>query len=592
MVGETVAANAMTEVPLRMLDNSHVLGSYGEIVAGLQEQLRILLRNNKRSSVSDPLQLLVVGHGGRDSCCSLAVIEAVASDESLSGQLQVHICTCSWPDDTWEEVFVQYLAHIEQKGMIAKGAVQVHSMKFHREHDQISDNLRMHLQNKAAVVQCEQGVDLFVGPLSSQWLQDNYEDHVVHHICMDSTQRARVPVFLVQTNSGLDLCRGIVSSDIQNNIFHGRLQGEAFVQNISFRESVPEECPASLMDLAKLLGSHGDKCWAFKTYLGVDPAGNFALGQVSNFYAGFIVFGAASNVQLPVAGVLEVITSLQLQGHTMPWHFQQEGQPPAPPQWLLGRLLQPVEAPNGQLRVLTEFREANLHSAKSVAQYLSCWMHGRKGRREHGTGKDTQGRFARNFRAQLLLAKHVAKGVKVSCPDFDLWLEGPKLLQEALVCFNRTAAASKALAKKMTARNKVAKAREPDFEYVPAAFFCAAANIMVLDFTCRLLESTQGVDAEFEDIWKFLPTRPSDMDDASDMKSTGAETQALVEVFKQGLINAWRDVCKSSSNHLAVSHIYAGSSYPCLLGDFCHAVGHYLSCGARKLEEDARCASN
>ena len=52
--------------------------------------------------------------------------------------------------------------------MMERGSVDVHSMKFHREHDQICTNLRKHLEGKHWVVQSEPGADFFVEPLSGQ----------------------------------------------------------------------------------------------------------------------------------------------------------------------------------------------------------------------------------------------------------------------------------------------------------------------------------------------------------------------------------------------------------------------------------------
>ena len=75
---------------------------------------------------------------------------------------------------------------------------------------------------------------------------------------------------------------------------------------------------------------------------------------------------------------------------------------------------------------------------------------------------------------------------------------------------------------------------------------------MILDFICRLLESNQGVDAEFKAIWESLPSRREDMSDASDLKSLKPLTHTLAEVFSKGLINACR-------------HSTAVSKIPCII---------------------------
>ena len=74
-----------------------VVGGYHDMVRALQTQL------NKVLDEKNPLQVLVVGHGGRDTMCCMPVIEAVARNEKLRKVVQVHICTSSWPHDEWEE---------------------------------------------------------------------------------------------------------------------------------------------------------------------------------------------------------------------------------------------------------------------------------------------------------------------------------------------------------------------------------------------------------------------------------------------------------------------------------------------------------
>ena len=105
-----------------------------------------------------------------------------------------------------------------------------------------------------------------MGPLSNQCLQGNYEDHVVHHICMGSAQRACVRVWLLQTNADLDLSRGIIRSYVNTNFFCGRLQSDACGQQIGFgEESVDEihrkvqKVPDTLIDLATAIGSAKNK---------------------------------------------------------------------------------------------------------------------------------------------------------------------------------------------------------------------------------------------------------------------------------------------------------------------------------------------
>ena len=526
---------------------SEVLGAYGDIVVGLQAKLQQAKKKQRLS-----LSVIVVGHGGRDSLGALAVVDAIASDPNLRGHVQVHICTCSWADDDWEVVLERYVDHIENKGVISKGTVQVHSMKFHREHKVIREKLDKHLKGKSLVVQCEQGVDFFVNPLSSPWLQDNYEDHWVHDVCMKNAQKAGIPVLLLQTNSDLDLSRGAGESDINTNVFQGRLQTNAFGQKIVFQKGFQaEKIPDSVINLAVAIGLAPDKKEAFKEYLNFDLDDAMLGGAqescqkqpcVQNLYSDFISFGAATMkaAQLPVAGVLEVIASLQQQGHEMPWQYQQVGMEVPQPQWLLSRLLQPNEVANGNLRVLTEFREARLHEAQSLVDYLYLWMLGRRGRRDHGEGRDIEGRFSKNFRGQLLLARQLAQDVKACYPDFDIWRADSAILRSALAGANSALASSEGSRLACENKTRIAKSREPDFEFVPISLFTSGTHIMLLDFTCRMLESESGVNAEFKAIWDTLPRQGKNEDDTSDLKSMGAITHSLAEVFKEELIKAWQ----------------------------------------------------
>ncbi len=89
-------------------------------------------------------------------------------------------------------------------------------------------------------MQCEQGADFFVGPLGGQWLQDNYEDNFVHLVCMHATQAADTPVYLLQTQTELDLERDDPKKKLDDNIFGGGLQTGAFSQKIDFPKGLNE----------------------------------------------------------------------------------------------------------------------------------------------------------------------------------------------------------------------------------------------------------------------------------------------------------------------------------------------------------------
>ena len=181
-------------------------------------------------------------------------------------------------------------------------------------------NHRKHLEGKHFVVQCEQGADFFVGPLSGLWLQDNYEGNFVHHVCMQATQAAGIPVYLLQTQTELDLERGIPKKELDVNIFGGRLQIGAFSEKICFREGLQEvlngqgqpiKTPVDVLGLAIAMCTDAkDHKNAFHSYVGLDPAVEIAveLVHVRSFYMDFMLY-LATNLegQMPVAGGLETI---------------------------------------------------------------------------------------------------------------------------------------------------------------------------------------------------------------------------------------------------------------------------------------------
>ena len=116
-----------------------VVGGYHDMVRALRTQL------NKVLDEKNPLRVLVVGHGGRDTMCCMPVIEAVARDDQLRKVVHVHICTSSWPHDEWEEHLERYIDQIERTGMIEQHCVCVHSMKIHHEHNLVCAKLHKHL---------------------------------------------------------------------------------------------------------------------------------------------------------------------------------------------------------------------------------------------------------------------------------------------------------------------------------------------------------------------------------------------------------------------------------------------------------------
>ena len=84
----------------------------------------------------------------------------------------------------------------------------------------------------------------------------------------------------------------------------------------------------------------------------------------------------------------------------------------------------------------------------------------------------------------------------------------------------------------------MAKKREPDFDFVPLSLVIQAAHIMLLDFTCRLLESPLGVEGEFQAIWEQLPTQGKLESEDSDLGRLNHVTKFLASSLRRELIRA------------------------------------------------------
>ena len=96
-------------------------------------------------------------------------------------------------------------------------------------------------------------------------MQDNYEDNFVHLVCMHATQATGTPVYLLQTQTELDLERGVPKKELDDNIFGGGLQTGAFSQKIDFPKGLNEvlsgqgqtiETPPDVLGLAIAMCTH------------------------------------------------------------------------------------------------------------------------------------------------------------------------------------------------------------------------------------------------------------------------------------------------------------------------------------------------
>ena len=112
--------------------------------------------------------------------------------------------------------------------------VRFRVFKWQRDHGEIVRDAQSSFQGPNLVLQCEQGVDYFVHPgrlglhaLQAPFLQDNYEDWVMLYEGLRYVQAAEVPaeMWLVQTNSDLDMDRGIGRAAVDGSVFGGQMQG-------------------------------------------------------------------------------------------------------------------------------------------------------------------------------------------------------------------------------------------------------------------------------------------------------------------------------------------------------------------------------
>mmetsp|Transcript_50058 Transcript_50058/g.160921 ORF Transcript_50058/g.160921 Transcript_50058/m.160921 type:complete len:171 (+) Transcript_50058:1159-1671(+) len=142
-------------------------------------------------------------------------------------------------------------------------------------------------------------------------------------------------------------------------------------------------------------------------------------------------------------------------------------------------------------------------------------------------------RFTPGFWQQLELAKEVADGVAQECPDFILWpSDSRELFVGALMRIGEAVREEPVFGWKKV--NDAAPSMQKDFgELSPLWRFVSAGYLHILDFTCRMLESSAGVQAEFDEIASGLPRRPDVVKFRPDMKRAA-------ELLQQMLVAEWR----------------------------------------------------
>ena len=92
-----------------------------------------------------------------------------------------------------------------KRGTVPNGMLTFEVLKYGEEPERLLERVNQQLVDKHLIVQCEQGVDLFTEPVTSEWLQDNFEDWIIHWACMKHAEAEKIQSLLLQTNADLDL---------------------------------------------------------------------------------------------------------------------------------------------------------------------------------------------------------------------------------------------------------------------------------------------------------------------------------------------------------------------------------------------------
>lgn len=433
------------------------LGSYDEVVLEMQGRLETLA-----GQCHSQLNVALVGHGGRDTWLSLALVQA-ASCARLRGRVHVLILSSTWLNDGWEPSMQEYLNALEQQGHIAPGCITFTVFHYQRPYSVLTAELAHRLQGANLVVQAEQGVDIFVppgrfgkSPLIVPFLQDNFEDWFMLHECTKYCATNNVPMWMLETNPPLDIGAGIDGDELNRNIFDGRLQIEKFEHSVLVGTK-----EGRLIDICLSLR---DATVEVKTALLRDAGIRDFDAQtvpLTGFYAGLVMFTCLKfDTAAPIAGFLELLLKLIKTEKPLP-----------SPQWLLARHIMPGEI--GLVRVLTDLDVAlqRLPTNASHADWLFSIMLFRRHTPqvvfpEQPPGADTlvADRTVYRMCSSLFWALNTAEQVLAQCPDFDLWQHEGLLL---------------------TALTKL--------QFDICGLYCCLP-LQAMDFTCRLLELRKVMD--------------------------------------------------------------------------------------------------
>ena len=357
-----------------------------------------------------------------------------------------------------------------------------------------------------------------VEPVTAEFLQDNYEDLLVHDVSMTYAEKNKIPCLLIQTNSDLDLCRGIDKAALNDTVFNHQLQSGAFNQAIDINKVIAQKAglpsvPRTILELACMLWKINKKK-AFQHLFGIQTETLGITETRWNLYTAYMVFaGTETQASIPIAGLLEIITSVLRQ--TPFSHNIRLDSIPTSPQWMVGEFLSPTSKTHtSHIRVLSQFRDAQLNAASTYAEFLAQWMASRANQRTHHVVIPANTRHRKSFWLQLELARQVAIKVRVLCPNFVLWTDKPHKYTLLVNALNHVAlSAQKCTNTKVVQQQVVVKARmlQPNFGTLsPLAFWVGGGTIHILDFTCRMLEAPEGIEGEYNYICENLPQpRPS-----------------------------------------------------------------------------------
>jgi len=431
-------------------------------------------------------------------------------------------------------------------GTVAPGSISFHVMKYHEEVNVNMSRVWTALDDADCVIECEQGVDMFVEPMS-EWLQDNYEDFAVHNVCLAWAEKYGKPALLVETNADLDLKRGIDAEELAREVYQGKLQRNAFTMKVTWGDCYTPRCSRDrdgqstiekalerYIDIPIALGLKPGKKAGFMKFFGFD-ANEYA--KLPSLYAAYVAYAATvSDATIPVAGLLEVMYALQrMPEHKFP--FSMDAIPP-PPQWILGRFLQPAEVPNGQVRVVSQFRAAGLDTAPGFAEFLGRWMFARNCRRQRTVKVEATevARIIEPFWMQLKAARQVADDVKKECPDFHLWPDGgASFFIGALNQVESLMKTSEKLAKERERSQSNAKKMQDGYTELSPLYFWLKVNcIHIVDFTCRMLESGKGIEMEYEEIAASLPKCP-------EFKGRWTMQHEAADALRAAFISEWHN---------------------------------------------------